>query len=166
MFEVYTVNRQVPKGLVDYLEKGSGERTFLRITESSINAFIVLNNITKNEIKEFKGDLSVIFQDYEIPFLTIKYKTISFNMPIINKDKSYWTNILTVFVIDSKGYVLRQQRVLGLEKSLVDKIINGAESAARLSENEITRIVSTRIYPKYSNQDMCKGGIRQRFVSS
>ena len=146
------------------LEKETGDRTFMNRSEIGIEVFIVLNSITKKEQKELKSSLSVIYQNYEIPFLILKYKHMSFDLPLMpNTRVNTYTNRLLIYIIDSKGYVLKEQRILGLNESLADNIIAGINSISARTKEEIANIALNKIYPQYTMQQMLKGGIRQRF---
>ncbi len=133
-------------------------------SESGLEVFIVMNKILKKELEEFKGSLSVIYQNYKIPFMIIKYKHMSFDMPLIpNINVNNFTNSLTIHIIDSNGYILKEMRSLGLEHNLATEILSGIDSISILDKVAIIEYIQRKIYPIYSMQDMLKGGLRQRF---
>lgn len=142
------------------LEKASGERAFANI-DGSINVFLVLNNITKSEMEEFNGDLSVILQEYEVPILVLKYKSMSFDMPLLHGNIS--ENILNIYIVSFPGYILKHQRMLGLNDDFFEAVKTNIQSIDGMDEMSVYSIVNRHIYPKYSPKDMCKGGVRQRF---
>ena len=162
--EVYSINKQVPKSLLTELQKESGDRVFFNRSDLGLEIFIVMENISKHELKEFRDSFSLIYQNYDIPFLILKYKKMSFDMPLMpNVNVSSSTNSLNVYIIDTHGYVLKHMRNLGLEHTLAKEILIGLDSIATLSKEEIVTHVLNKIYPLYSMKDMLKGGVRQRF---
>jgi hypothetical protein len=144
--------------------EGTGERAFLSRENTGLTAYIVLNSITKHELNEFKSSVTVIYQNYEIPFLILKYKTMSYDMPLISSPgANSYTNSLTIYIIDLNGYILKDIRLLGLEDKLAKSIQSGYDSISSKSVEEIIYKVQTSIYPKYSYKDMLKGGTRHHF---
>lgn len=162
--ELFTKNKQVPLTLLTILEEESGDRAFVNRSESGLKVFIVMNKISKKELEEFKGSVSVIYQNYEIPFMILKYKHMSFDMPLIPNTKvDNFTNFLTIYIIDSNGYILKEMRGLGLDQHLATQILSGIDSIQTLNKAMITECVERKIYPRYTMKDMLKGGVRQRF---
>jgi hypothetical protein len=165
--EIYIKNTQVPQPLLTLLKQASGDRAFFNRSETGLEAFIVLNGITKKELEEFNGSLSVIYQDYGIPFIILKYECMSFDMPLLpNLAVDNFASSLTVYVIDSKDYILKQIRYLGLEERLATEIHSGLDTVSMLRKEAIPEFVMRKIYPVVSRKDMLKGGIRQRFERS
>jgi len=162
--EAYSINKQVPEKLLTELQKESGDRAFFNRSNLGLEVFIVMENISKHELKEFKNSLSLIYQDYDIPFLILKYKKMSFDIPLIsNQNVHNNTNSLNIYIIDSQGYILKHMRNLGLENSLANAILSGLDSISMLRQEAIMEYIMRKIYPFYSIQDMLKGGLRQRF---
>ncbi|MCD4668067.1 MAG: hypothetical protein K8R44_05705 [Sulfurimonas sp.] len=162
--EAYSINKQVPESLLIELKKESGDRTFFNRSDLGLEVFIVMKNISKHELKEFKNSLSVIYQDYDIPFLILKYEKMSFDIPLFpNLNVDNFTNSLNIYIIDSQGYTLKHMRNLGLEHSLAKAVLVGIGSISTLSKEEISADIFNKIYPFYTINDMLKGGMRQRF---
>ena len=161
-FEAFEVGKVVPVTLRNELEKIEGERAFCSLGDGGINIFIVINKITKKELKEFAGSVSVIYQEYEVPFLILKYQNMSFDMPL-RVSGSLGGNAANIYIIDLKGYILKYMRLLGLNETLFSAIKQGVEFSGAMDQPTMWSIIQNTIYPKYSAADMCKGGIRQRF---
>jgi len=163
MKELIQVGKQVPINMLKELNKGSGERAFIVYTKSSMTAFIVLDNITKNEIKNHKGNLTVIYQDYQIPFLVLNYKNSSYDMPL-SYSGDFLPNKLDIFLIDLNGYVTKHMRSLGLDENITNSIAKGIERVKDMSLEMIFTKAQVSIYPQYSTEEMSKGGVRQVFL--
>ena len=162
--EIVKLNKQVPSHLLGELSKAQGERAFLSYGASGLEAYIVLSEITKSELKEFKGSLTVIYQDYEVPFVILKYKNMSFDMPIFPKEGVPEVgNHLKIFAIELNGYIAKGIRGVGIDMDLMSKITDGINFVSLLSLEQIGSMVQTQVYPKYSQEDMVKGGTRQVF---
>ena len=169
MFELFAVGKPVPEGTRSNLQKMQGERCFLTYSDAGLLVTIVLRSISKKEIEEFKDSLSVIYQEFEVPFLVLKYKKMSFDMPILPMEDMRFTkgaNSLIIHVIDHNGFILKGIRLLGLDKNLAAHIENGINSVAHYSPERLADYITKNIYPKYSPRDMYSGGIRQRFERS
>lgn len=163
--EILEKNKQVPQSMLSMLMEETGDRTFISRDDTGLTAYVVMNSITKHELKEFHQDVTVIYQNYEIPFVIFKYKNMSYDMPLIpTKNINTFTNSLTIYIIDSNGYILRQIRRLGLELKLAESIMAGYDFISRKSTEEVVHKITNSIYPKYSSEDMLKGGIRQHFL--
>jgi tRNA G10 N-methylase Trm11 len=158
----YQINKVVPQPLLSQLQKVEGDRAFCSLGKDGINIFIVIEDISKKEFKEFKRDLTVIYQDYQIPFLILKYKTMSFNMPL-TLNEPLEGNATNIFIIEHNGYILKQIRRLGLNYELYTAIKEGSDFVKDVDKTTLITTVNNHIYPKYSGSDMCKGGIRQKF---
>lgn len=163
MFEHYQVGKQVPPNFLKSIESSNEERNFLSFNEHGLTACIILNNITKDELKEFQGNLTVIYKDLEVPFLVLKYKNSSFEFPIFSNESLSVSNKLTIMVIELNGFILKHNRMLGLEMELVNALVEGVNFTRALTKEQVQSIISNQIYPNNTAEDMCKGGIRQVF---
>lgn len=164
-YEAMITNQKVPASVLKMLSLENGDRAFDTYRYGSLEIFIVLNNISKKEVKEFNGDLSIIYQDYKIPFIILKYKKMSFDIPLVNLiDLNIDNNMLSIYVIDENNHTLKNIKVLGLNSQLMKNISSGYQKIALMSKNKRFEIVVNDIYPKLSPSNMCKGGIRQRFL--
>jgi hypothetical protein len=163
MFEHYQVGKQVPPNFLKSIENSKTERNFLSFNEHGLTACVILNNITKNELKEFQGNLTVIFKDLEIPFLVLKFKDSSFEFPIFSNESLSVSNKLTIMFIELNGFILKHNRMLGLEMELVNALVDGVNFTNTLTKEQAQYIISNQIYPNNTAEDMCKGGIRQVF---
>lgn len=163
MFEHYQVGKQVPPTFLKSIENSKVERNFLSFNEHGLTACIILNNITKEELKEYQGNLTVIYKDLEVPFLVLKFKNSSFEFPIFVNESLTVSNKLTIMFIELNGFILKHNRMLGLEMQLVNALVEGVNFTNTLTKEQAQSIISNQIYPKYTAEDMCKGGIRQVF---
>lgn len=164
-YEAMIVNKQVPVSTLKMLSLEKGDRAFDTYRYGSLEIFIVLNNISKEEVKEFNGNFSIIYQDYQIPFIVLKYKKMSFDIPLINLiDFDTSNNMLSIYLVDENNHILKSIRTLGLNSELMKNISNGYKNVAFKSKSQRFETVVNDIYPKLSPKDMCKGGIRQRFL--
>ena len=163
MFEHYQVGKQVPPNFLKSIESSNEERNFLSFNEHGLTACIILNNITKDELKEYQGNLTVIYKDLEMPFLVIKFKDSSFEFPIFSNDSLTVSNKLTIMFIELNGFILKHNRMLGLEMELVNALVEGVNFTNTLTKEQAQSIISNQIYPNYTAEDMYKGGIRQVF---
>lgn len=164
-YESMMINQEVPASVLKMLSLEKGDRAFDTYRYGSLEVFIVLNNISKKEVKEFNGDLSIIYQNYKIPFIVLKYKKMSFDIPLINLiDLDTNNNMMSIYVVDENNHTLKNIKVLGLNPELMKNISNGYKNIALMSKNQRFEIAVSDIYPKLSPKDMCKGGIRQRFL--
>jgi len=99
-YEAMIVNKQVPVSTLKMLSSEKGDRAFDTYRYGSLEIFIVLNNISKEEVKEFNGNFSIIYQDYQIPFIVLKYKKMSFDIPLINLiDFDTSNNMLSIYLL-------------------------------------------------------------------
>ncbi|WP_418181371.1 hypothetical protein ACNSOL_11770 (plasmid) [Aliarcobacter lanthieri] len=163
MFEHYQVGKQVPPNFLKNIESSNEERNFLSFNEHGLTACIILNNITKEELKEYQGNLTVIYKDLALPFLVLKFKDSSFEFPIFPNKALSVSNKLTIMFIELNGFILKHNRMLGLEMELVNALVEGVNFTNTLTKEQAQSIVSNQIYPNYTAEDMCKGGIRQVF---
>jgi hypothetical protein len=165
-YEAMLVNKQVPASVLKMLSLGKGNRAFDTYRYGTLEIFIVLNNISQQKVREFNGDISVIYQDYKVPFIILKYKKMSFDIPLVNLiDIDIDKNMLSIFVVDENSYILKNIKLLGLNSELMENISNGYKNIASNSINQMMYTLHNEIYPKLSPNDMCKGGIRQRFLA-
>ena len=160
--ELLQVGKQVPPQMLSELSKVNGERAFVTYTDTSMTAFIVLQDIQKSELKEFKGTLTVIYQDFEVPMLVLKYKNASFDMPLTYHG-DFLPNALNIYIIELNGMILKHIRRVGLDENISSAMAQGIEKTKGLTAEQVLTKVSIKIYPFYTAEQMCKGGIRQVF---
>ena len=160
--ELITVGQQVPPHMLSELQKVNGERAFVTYTDTAMTAFIVLKDIEKFELKEFKGSVTVVYQDYEVPFLVLKYKKASFDMPLTYHG-DFLPNQLNIYVVELNGFVMKHMRVLGLDANISEAMARGIEKTKDLTLPQVMTKVQVKIYPFKSADDMYRGGIRQVF---
>ena len=161
--ELIQIGKQVPPQMLKELSKVNGERAFVTYTESSMTAFVVLDGIQKSELKEFKGTVTVIYQDFEVPMLVLKYKKASFDMPLTYHG-DFLPNALNIYLIELNGFIMKQIRVVGLDEEISSAMAKGIEKTKGLSSKEVLTKVSIKIYPFHTAEQMCKGGVRQVFM--
>lgn len=155
-------NKQAPRELLDLFLAGPQiERAFCSTDNGGFDVFIILKNITKRELKEIEGDLSVIFQDYELPMLILKYKNMSFDLALQGKLPD--GNAMRIITVEMKEHIIKHSRLLGLSEELTTNIRKGMKFTEGMSAKDILYNLRNKIFPKYSPKDMCKGGVRQRF---
>jgi hypothetical protein len=65
--------------------------------------------------------------------------------------------------IELNGFILKHNRMLGLEMELVNALVDGVNFTNTLTKEQAQYIISNQIYPNNTAEDMCKGGIRQVF---
>ena len=154
----YAVGKQAPQEIVNQLSQLQGDRVFLGFSESgSPTAFIVIRNIKKWEVNDKKGDLTLIYQPFKIPFLVLSYKKSSFEMPITKKIEG---NALAIILIDENGYIVKNLRMLGVEPKIIEAI---NKKVKELGSVQLMHGV-TEVYNQYSAEEMLKGGMRQHFA--
>jgi len=163
MLERYKINKQVPPGLLEELKKTNEERTFLTYDGKGITAYIILKDITRNELKQYTSNLTVVYKDLEIPFLVLKYKENSFDIPIFPNESLEIANKLDILIVDLNGYILKSYRRLGLNMNITNAIAAGINFVNTLTKKQIISIIQNQIYIKYTPEQMHKGGIRQVF---
>lgn len=171
MYEAFQVGKQVPKSVLSGLSMVKGDRVFATNANSgkALEIFIVMRNLLKKESKELKGPVTVIFQDFEVPFLVLKYNKMSFEAPLIDiTEIDEEKNALTVYVIDEKNYILKSFRMLGLNHAIMHSLATGVKKFNQSYPTRYERIgtvntVLPEIYSKYSIKDMCSGGVSQSF---
>lgn len=160
--ELVQVGEPAPAKLAAELDKAPGERAFCAMNPGGwMDAYIVLDSITSGEAKEFAGSLSVIVQDYEVPMLVVKYKKMSFDMPLFGTPPC--GNVLNITVIDLRNYIVRHIRHMGLSDEVMAAIRSGMAAVEGMDEISLWAIVQNVIYPKHTPDDMLRGGTRQRF---
>jgi hypothetical protein len=141
-----------------------GERAFMNAPEAGhVNIYLVLDNLTEEELRSLKGNLSLIVHDYEIPVLVTSFEGMSFDMPILGNKNRIKGNAITLYVIDLKGYVLKQMRVLGASEELAEAIHEGVLYASKLDKITLMQTLQAVVYPNHTPGEMLKGGVRQRF---
>jgi len=163
----FQVNKQVPEEFLVELNKSSGERSFCTIINNALSAFVILQGITKDELKSVAEEVHVIYQEFDIPFLILKYKGMSFDMPLfVHKDDSDEEigNALTVYFIELSGYVVKHMRLLGLNDDVMRCIRRGIESIKRdgLSRSDIF-LKAQKVYSQKTPEEMLRGGVRHIF---
>lgn len=161
--EIVQVGKQVPPQMLKELSKANGERAFVTYTDNAMSAFVVLNGVQKHELKEFKGNLTVIYQDYEVPFMILKYKNASFDMPLAYHG-DFLPNKLNIYIIELNGYIVKHMRVLGLNETISSAMVKGIEKIKDLTLPMMMTKVQVKVYPLHTAEEMCKGGIRQVFL--
>lgn len=163
--EKFELNKEVPPTLKESLIRaGMGDRAFLDYRDGNINAYIFMSNITKGELKEFNGSLTVVFKDLTVPFLVLKYKEASFDMPFLPaQSNGNITNELNIIVIEARDFKIKSMRKLGLNMEIVEAIAEAINFINTLSKQDVFNIIKTQIYPTISPDEMHKGGIRQVF---
>jgi hypothetical protein len=162
MLQAFIKNKQVPIEFLDFLlEGGTSDRCFIDYA-AGFNVYIVLKDISKHELKEFEEDLSVIFQNFDLPFLVLKYKQMSFEMPLIPIEKIEYSNVLVITIIDSNGFIVKHLRFLTLDFNLAFHIVEGFNSLSGKSKGDIV-LKASKIYKTHSSKYFLSGGIRQRF---
>ena len=161
----FTVGKQVPEFLLRALKRQRGDRAFCSVGDSGTDIFLVGLNFSDKEIAEVSGELEVIFQDYEVPFLVLKYKNISFDIPLRGiEGEPLGGNALRIYLIEENGYILKNMRLLGLNDEITDLVRKGASFTDKMDEASMNQIVLSRIYPKHSPREMTEGGVRQLFT--
>lgn len=159
----FQINKQVPEPLLSSLMKVEGERSFCTVNPAGgIDAYIILDSIQKSETEEIAGNVTVVYQDFDIPFLVLAYKNMSFDMPIFKQEHKLMGNALSIYLLELNGYILKDQRVLGLDENMINSIRSGIESMKQKPNESLLPFVQ-KIYQKYTPEDMKKGGIRQVF---
>lgn len=109
------------------------------------------------EINEFNGSLAVVFKDLTVPFLVLKYKETSFDMPFFPAKKSgNITNELNIVVIEANKFKIKAMRTLGLNMDMAEAIAGGINFINTLSKQDVINTVRTQIYPTIS-PDRCLG---------
>ncbi len=158
------VGKPLPEPLYGSLAAVKGERSFCVVNAGGgIDVYVVLNGISAKELEEYKGNVSVIFQDYELPFLVLKYKNDSFDMPMFRQEHELVGNALTIHIVELKGFVLKGYRLLGLDEKMTAALKAGFDSVIAKASSDLLAYMP-KIYAKYSAKDMCNGGVRQRFL--
>jgi len=158
----FQVNKRVPEEFALELNKASGERSFCDTQLGSLNVYIILDGISKSELKEIAEDVHVIYQDFGIPFLVFKYKNMSFDLPLFSKDGKKIGNALTIYFIELNGYMLKHMRLLGLDEKMTQTINAGIASILEMKKEDIFQF-ARKIYAQKSPEEMTRGGVRQIF---
>lgn len=140
------VGKPLPEPWYSSLAAVKGERSFcVTNTSGGIDVFVVLDGISAKELDEFKGSLSVIYQDLELPFLVLKYAKMSFDMPLLKQEKALSGNALNIYVVELKGFILRSYRVLGLNENITAHIKQGFESVLKKTGCNAVRYYETNV---------------------
>ena len=164
MLANFQVGKPLPEPIYSSLAKVKGERAFCSVNAGGgVDVYVVLDGISGKELEEYKGDVSLIYQDYELPFLVLKYKNDSFDMPLLRQDNEFFGNALTIHIVELKGFVLKSLRLLGLDEKMATVMKAGFESVLKKADADLLAYMP-KIYAKYTAKDMCSGGVRQRFL--
>lgn len=161
----FSINNQIPDELIEKLSVSQGPRSICSAESGLMNMYIILDNITDNEVSIAAGPMHVIYQHYDgIPFLVMHYDGMSFDMPLF-ANNSLDGNALNIFFIELHGYILKHIRVLGLSEELMEHINKGIQSIQGLSTEDIY-MRAKEIYAKISQNEMLRGGVRYSFTAS
>jgi len=158
----FQIGKKVPSEFAKELDKASGERAFCDTQLGALNVYILLDGITKSELKEAAEGLHVIYQDFGIPFLVLKYKSMSFDLPLFSKNEQPVGNALNIYFIELNSYALKHMRLLGIDEKMTSIINAGIESTLGMEKADILQF-ARKIYATKTPGDMTKGGARQIF---
>ena len=106
----FMVGEIMPQEDLFRMQKMKDDFTSIEFSGGILVAQIVMEGITKKQLKAFHGDLTIIYQDYEIPFLVFKYKKMSFEVPIIahvDFNQKISASHLCIQVVERKNHVLK-----------------------------------------------------------
>lgn len=163
--EYYAIGQQIFEPLLSELKEVKGDRTFLQCEDGIIKCFTVLKGITYSEIEDLNGDISIILNDFKIPILTLSYNKSKFDMPITNFLPHFLppdSCTLIHFLIEEKGYILKNFRLFGLEPKLAYGIMDAIEKTKHMNIYETLNGLN-EIYSNVPQKDIEKTGIGQHF---
>jgi len=156
------IGKRLDRQILDefkYIEDGS---IIDAIFSDGLALFLILKNVNEKELELFNGGLSVIFQDFEVPFLILDYKQImTFSTPLRYKGELK-RDFLTVFVVEQNGYIVKSIKQMKMKPKLMNLIRETVEKSTKL--NIVTHCAKVHeIYERLNNKAITKNGVKQNF---
>lgn len=160
MIQAFETNKPISKELKAVLSIENENISFVNFEKDGrLVAYLTESNIN---IEKMKKGVSIIVQDYDVPFLVIKYDDDTvYSMPILLPDEGLSTvkNSLTILAIEKNDYILKNIRTVGLSEEIMKGIVSGLMGISHLKGKEDISIAVNNVRSRYTNTDMCTGGV-------
>jgi len=119
----FTVEKIIPQEDLSRMQKINDDSVYIEGSEKLTLIQIIIQGITKKDMKAFKGDLTIIHQDYDVPFIVLKYKGMRFEVPIaFGTHEKVNTSHLCIQVVERKNHVLKLISNIELNEQIATKI--------------------------------------------
>jgi len=167
--QVFTIGERLPEAYEKQVFlKDNGIDFAIAVTEQPMFIFMILSNISQDEKDIMQNEkVSVGATVIEgIPFLAIDYGDgLHFDMPIFTLGEGFCLqdNALNVVAVERNTYCVQSMRVLGLNESIMNIIINGVNNMS--FDIDDAKVVADSVYNTHNIDGIFKKCELQEFTN-
>jgi len=152
----FKVNFPLPFEVKSLVQKADDDYA-IAITNSPIQIYLVLKDITKREEIAFMENLTIgVAVIKNIPFIVLDFGNgLSFDVAIksIEEENDSSVNAINLLLIEKNGYTIKEIRALGLKNELIKRLQDGVKN---IPKNVLEKFddFCHDVYLEYSTEDI------------